>query len=392
MNNVAEIKNNCCGCHSCEQVCSVGAIRFQESAEGFFYPVVDEGKCISCGLCLKKCPANEPVYEGLSQKGYAAYFNNTDVLRKSSSGGMFSALATEVLENGGVVCGCAEEKPGQVFHKIINSIEDLKFLQGSKYVESDMSAVYSEVKENLKSGKVVLFSGTPCQVAGVKKFTGNPGNLITTDIICHGVPSRNLYNAYLDWFGKKNGGIVKEYSFRSKEKHDWSLTYRAVVEKGKKDKVYEAIGSLDPYYHHFLRGYNYRESCYVCKYACPERCGDITLGDFWGIENVAPDFYNCNGVSAVLLNSSKGEKLWEFLAGKVTTKQVDVSEIVKHNGQLNKPTQRPEVRDFIYKEFNENGVPFIAKKYKDKREFIFDSVRNLLPNRTRQKMKRILKG
>ena len=389
--NISEIKNNCCGCHSCEQVCPVNAITFEETEEGFFYPVVDNQKCVSCGLCLKKCAVNEPQYEKYSQKGYAAYFNNTELLRKSSSGGMFSALATEVLENGGCVCGCAEEIPGKVSHRIINTLEDLRLLQGSKYVESDMSGVYSAVNEQLKSGNTILFSGTPCQVAGVKKFTGNPENLITVDIICHGVPSRKLYNSYLGWFGENKGGKVKEYSFRSKEKHDWSLTYRAVVEKKNSEKVYEAIGSLDPYYHHFLRAYNYRESCYVCKYAKPERCGDITLGDFWGIENVAPDFYNSDGVSAVLVNSLKGEKLWDDSGDKIISKEVDVKDIVKHNGQLNNPSQRCSERDCIYEEFNEQGFSFIAKKYKDNRELLFDGIRNIFPNKTRQKIKNMLK-
>ena len=392
MNNISEIKNNCCGCCSCEQVCPINAITFEESKEGFFYPVVDNNKCVSCGLCLKKCAVNEPQYESYSQKGYAAYFNNTELLRKSSSGGAFSALATEVLEKDGSVCGCAEESPGKVAHRIISSREELSLLQGSKYVESDMSGVYSLVKEQLKSGKILLFSGTPCQVAGIKKFTGNPENLITIDIICHGVPSRKLYNSYLEWFGEVKGGKVKEYSFRSKDKHDWSLTFRAVVEKGSSKKVYEAIGSLDPYYHHFLRGYNYRESCYVCKYAKPERCGDITLGDFWGVENIAPDFYNSNGVSAVLVNSLKGEMLWNKTEKMITSKQVDVADIVKHNGQLNRPSQRNSIRDTIYEEFSKNGFDFIAKKYKDNRELVFDRLRNLIPNKTRQKIKNVLKG
>lgn len=391
MNNISFIDEKCCGCRSCEQCCPVNAIKFRENDEGFFYPQVDKEKCISCGLCIKKCPVAEPQMQEFTQKGYAAYLNNRAALRKSSSGGMFYAMAQHILENSGVVFGCAEATPGDVKHIMVDRVEDLKLLQGSKYVESDMQGVYSLVKEQLKNQKIVLFSGTPCQVAGVKKFIGNNDKLICVDIICHGVPSRKMYNSYLGWFENKNGGKVKEYYFRSKERNDWSLTYRAVVEKNNKQKVYEAIASLDPYYHHFLKGYAYRESCYQCEYAKPQRTSDITIGDFWGIERVAPEFMNMDGVSAVLVNSEVGEKFWEDISDKVISKSVDTELIIKNNGQLQKPSQRPDARKNIYDEFNSNGFGYIAEKYKDKKEMLIDSVRDMIPNKTRQKIKKTIK-
>ena len=391
MNNVSFIGIKCCGCRSCEQTCPVNAIAFEESEEGFFYPVINNEKCTSCGVCLKKCPVNEGIYENNDQKGYAAYSNDTKALRKSSSGGIFSVLATKVLEDGGVVFGCGEASPGKVSHIMIESIEELVLLQGSKYVESDMKGVYSLVKSQVKTGKKVLFSGTPCQVAGLRKFVGEADNLLAVDIICHGVPSRKMYNEYLKWFEHKNGGKIKEYHFRSKEKHDWSLTYRIVLDKKGKTKVYEAIGSLDPYYHHFLRGYTYRESCYRCTYACSQRCGDITIGDFWGIENVAANMYNENGVSAVLLNSEKGEKIWALIKDRVTSSEVSTEAIISNNGQLRHPTQRTAERDKIYIDLNEKGFQYIAENYKDKKEVLADGIRNLVPNKTRQKIKSMIK-
>lgn len=391
MNNISFIDKKCCGCRSCEQCCPVNAITFAENEEGFFYPQVDKEKCISCGLCVKKCPVAEPQKSEFAQRGYAAYLQNREVLRKSSSGGMFYAMAQHILENGGAVFGCAETTPGDVKHIMVDCIEDLKLLQGSKYVESDLQGVYSLVKEQLQTGRTVLFSGTPCQVAGARKFIGNNEKLICADIICHGVPSRKMYNSYLEWFEKKNGGKVKEYYFRSKEKNDWSLTYRAVVEKNDKQKAYEAIASIDPYYNHFLKGYAYRESCYQCAYAKPQRASDITIGDFWGIEQVAPDFVNIDGVSAVLVNSVAGEKLWAGISDKVVSMPVEAEQIIKNNGQLQKPTQRPDVRENIYKEFNSNGFDFIADKYKDKKEVLIDSVRDLIPNKTRQRIKKTIK-
>lgn len=391
MNNISFVNKKCCGCRSCEQCCPVNAITFYENDEGFFYPQVDAEKCISCGLCVKKCPVAEPKYQEFNQKGYAAYFQNREALRKSSSGGMFYAMAQYILENGGVVFGCAELAPGNVKHILVERVEDLRLLQGSKYVESDIQGVYSAVKEQLRKGRTVLFSGTPCQVAGAKKFIGINDRLICVDIICHGVPSRKMYNSYLEWFEKKNGGKVREYYFRSKEKNDWSLTYRAVVEKNNKQKVFEAIASLDPYYNHFLKGYAYRDSCYQCSYANPKRVSDITIGDFWGIEKVAPHFMNIDGVSAVLVNSVAGEKLWEDISDKVVVMSVEAEEIIKNNGQLQKPSQRPDVRESIYKEFSENGFGFIADKYKDKKEVFIDSIRDMIPNKIRQKIKKTIK-
>lgn len=391
MNNISFVGNKCCGCRSCEQSCPVSAITFHENDEGFLYPQIDFEKCVSCGLCIKKCPVAQPEYQDFVQKGYAAYLNNRDALRKSASGGMFFAIAQYVLENGGIVFGCAETVPGNVKHIMIDNVSDLPLLQGSKYVESNIQNAYSQVKEQLKNEKVVLFSGTPCQVAGLKKFVGNNDKLFCVDIICHGVPSRKMYNNYLEWFENKNSCKVKEYYFRSKEKNDWSLTYRAVVEKNNKEKVYEAIASIDPYYHHFLRGYTYRESCYQCEYAKPQRASDLTIGDFWGIEKVTPEFMNIDGVSAVLINSEVGEKLLNAVSDKIISKSVDIEQIITNNGQLQKPSQKPNMRDYIYEELNQNGFNFIANKYKEKKEVLIDSIRDMIPNKTRQQIKKTMK-
>ena len=224
--NVSVIGTKCTGCRACEQSCPRKAIFFEENAEGFSYPVVAENACINCGLCLQRCHINAEAGTLLPKLGFAAYAKDMEILRHSSSGGIFALLASVVLQNGGMVFGCAEIKPGMVRHCSIKDIQDIISLQGSKYVESDMTGVYSEVREVLESGSQVLFSGTPCQIAGLRSFLHKEfDSLFTVDIVCHGVPSRKLYQAYLKWEAQRNNGNIVKYEFRSKTKHGWSLTY-----------------------------------------------------------------------------------------------------------------------------------------------------------------------
>ncbi len=387
---IESVGANCCGCRSCELVCPANAIQFCEDQEGFYYPKITDA-CISCGKCLKACPIANPPKTAFAPHGYAAYFAKRDQLRKSSSGGIFAALAEHILNQNGVVFGCAEETPGEPRHIWIAQKEQLPMLQGSKYVQSNMDGVYGAVKEKLDTGVPVLFSGTPCQVAGLLKCVGPKENLYTADIICHGVPSRKLYQAYLSWLEKKTGAKVQEFLFRSKDKHDWSLTYRVLLEKDGKVKKQERMATFSPYYRHFLKGMNYRHSCYVCPFAQKERVSDLTLGDFWGIEGVAPEFENPDGVSAVLVNTEKGQLLWAQLQKCVVAKEVPVAQIVANNGQLKAPTKRSPYRDSIYKILNEQGYDAVAATCRSRKEELIDGVKDMIPNRTRQKVKKLLK-
>ncbi len=380
----------CCGCRGCEIACPVNAITFQEDAEGFYYPQIQDA-CISCGKCLKVCPIANPPATAFAQHGYAAYFAKREQLRQSSSGGIFAALAEEILHRNGVVFGCAEETPGHPRHIWVAQMDRLPLLQGSKYVQSDMSGVYAAVKEKLESGAPVLFSGTPCQVAGLLNCVGPTENLFTADIICHGVPSRKMYQAYLTWLEEKTGAQVQEFSFRSKDKHDWSLTYRVLLKKNEKVKKQERMATFSPYYRHFLKGMNYRHSCYACPFAQKERVSDLTLGDFWGIERVLPEFENPDGVSAVLVNTEKGQLLWEKLQETVVSKEVPVEQIVANNGQLKAPTKRSPYRDSIYQILNRQGYDAVAATCRSRKEELIDGIKDLVPNRTRQKIKKIIK-
>lgn len=391
MNHIGLVEKRCCGCRACEQRCPVGAIEMKENAEGFYYPRVIEEKCISCGACQRVCPILKQNRKKNLQNGYAVTIKDFDLLQKSSSGGVFAVLAQEVLQNGGIVFGCAEEVVGHPMHIKVEDVEKLFLLQGSKYVESEMQCTYLEVERELDNRKTVLFAGTPCQVAGLKNFVGERDNLVCVDIICHGVPSRKLYNEHLKWLGNKKRGDVTAYRFRSKQKHNWSLTYCAEVQGKRRKRKYEAMASLDSYYSCFLKGFTYRESCYCCPYACQNRPGDITLGDFWGVEKINERLYNPNGVSAVLINSMKGERIWDSIQEKTIANKVDVTLICKYNGQLNHPCVRPKERSEIYNELNKYGYIHIEKKYRNRKEQVVDYIKDKVPNKIRQKIKGIIR-
>ena len=387
MSNVSTIKDNCCGCQACEQICPVSAIKFECNNEGFLYPQIGE-KCIECGLCITKCPVISPPKYNTPRVGYAAYIKDSKSIQKSASGGIFYALAQHIISKGGIVYGCAELEVGFPKHIGVKSIEELSYLQGSKYAESNITDVLPEIVINSNSGKIILFTGTPCQNAALRNIIGDQDNIYYVDVICHGVPSQKMYRAYLKWEEERTRKKISKFVFRSKKQHGWSLTYRMELQKGKRKYTIEKIASLSPYYHHFLCGLNYRESCYRCKFARGERVTDITLGDFWGINNINWKLYNYDGVSTVLVNTERGERLWKQISAEVNSNPIEIDLIRQYNGQLRMPSNRPQGRDTIYKELTLRGFDSIAKKYRNKKEICIDTIRNIIPNRYRQVLKR----
>lgn len=390
MGNISKIGTNCCGCRACGQICPVTAIAFQSDTEGFIQPHIDSTICINCGKCLKICPIENPnVFDQAQQIGYAAKITAKNHLAHSSSGGIFYALAKTTIDNGGFVCGCGTDHDFMPVHRMISDLKEIRNLQGSKYVQSDMNTIFTQTRERLEEGSSVLFSGTPCQIAGLRNFLGKDyPQLYCIDLICHGVPSRKLYAAYLEWLGKNRGGKVIRHEFRNKQRHKWSLTMRADIEMhGGKVKKLIRMASLDPYYHNFLQGTTYRESCYKCPYAQPKRTGDLTIGDFWGVEKTHPHLYDINGVSCVLINTNKGKLLWSKATPLISSEQVTIEAIIKFNGNLQYPTKRPALRDQIYKRLNRGGG-FDAVPYDiSTSDYAIDTIKNFIPNILRQKIK-----
>lgn len=390
MNNITSIGDNCCGCSLCSEICPTNAISMKKDRYGFLIPIVNNSICINCKKCINNCIIHKPIYSSSKPfNTYAAYIKNKKALINSSSGGMFFEIASSIIKKEGIVVGCSWD--GRIAkHKCISTIKEIVHLQGSKYVQSEINGLFKELNNYVESGKQILFSGTPCQVAAFKSRFGERDNLYYVDIVCHGVPSPKLYSDYIDWFEKRHHGKISSYSFRSKKKNNWSLTIGADIKKKGKLNHIEIIGSIDPYYNAFLEGKTYRESCYCCPYARRERPGDITLADFWGINDVLPDMANINGVSAVLINNEKGKEIFELIKKHIEYKEVDYESIVRRNGNLSYPTKRPTIRSTIYEDEYKYGFDYAAKKYMKNKHYYVECVRNLFSNRTRQKFKKLI--
>ncbi|ODA40296.1 Coenzyme F420 hydrogenase/dehydrogenase, beta subunit C-terminal domain [Desulfosporosinus sp. BG] len=350
----------CTGCRACEQKCPKHCIEMKDNQEGFLYPHVDIKQCNNCGFCVKTC---HQLAENLAKEVgevYAARAKDDEILLKSSSGGMFTILAQYALRNEGIVYGCAFDKNMVARHVMVDSLKGLDRLRGSKYVQSDTADTFGQAKQFLNKGMMVLYSGTPCQIAGLKSYLGREyENLLTADLICHGVPSQKLFNKYITWFEKKTGQRIIKFDFRSKDKNKWGLMYKVQLSNSEKYKM----GFLDPYYKSFLEGKTYRECCYHCKYATAVRIGDITIADYWGIEKQHPEFYTDKGVSLILINTQKGRQVFDKIKADILYLKSTVEQAVLQNENLRKPVRRPVVRDSIYNEIDNLEFSSYINKY-----------------------------
>lgn len=346
--------NKCCGCGACMNVCPKQAIYMQSNQEGFIYPVIDETKCIGCLKCKKVCAFQKGIYTESLKETYVAVAKNADVL-ESASGGLFASFAKSILDVGGLVYGCAMlYKEGKLYpkHICVSRAEDLILLKGSKYVQSDLGYIYQDVQDKLKKGNTVLFSGTPCQIAGLHGFLQkNYANLYTVDIICHGVPSVQLFQDYLTYTEQKLRKKIVEFRFRDKSK-GWKLFGQMNCENmdGSLEQYYFEPEESS-YYQMFLNSYTYRENCYSCPYACDNRQGDITIGDYWCIELVHPELVIENdglldsekGVSCLIINNSQGREMFERFGSGILYFDSTYEKAAKYNAQLNRPSElKPE--------------------------------------------------
>lgn len=354
MDNIMKIGKACVGCRSCEQSCPRTCIRLQPDQEGFLYPSVDETLCIECRVCLKKCPAFDFKPQGRRPIRVLG-LKNKDKRRmlQSASGGASDLFARSVIGDGGSVYGCAYTGHLEVKHIKVDKLEELYRLQSSKYVQSDVNNSYETAKSELDKGKSVLFTGTPCQVAGLYQYLGSKfyDNLFTLDLICHGVPSPEFLRKYFMYKEKKLGEKLEYFNFRSKEKRGWGTQYLLKT----KTKTETNLLSLDQYGKHFINGDCYRECCYECSYANTDRVGDITVGDFWGVEKSDPGFASAAGVSAVLINSLQGNKLFERVKGQASVIETGLEAILPKQGNLQHPTGRPPGRDGFYERIQDEN-------------------------------------
>lgn len=361
--NIDQYSFDCVGCRTCEQVCPRKAIHFAPDAEGFLIPQIDERVCIDCGICIKVCPQLHEEVLRNPLKVLAAYETDEHDLLRSTSGGAFYAIAKSVINRGGCVFGCIFNERLRAIHVKAQTVEEINAMRGSKYIQSDTQTTYTETAILLKEGKEVLYTGTPCQIAGLLSFLKlkriNTERLCTVDLVCHGVPSPGLFQKYIEWYERINHCIIKSFEFRCKEKVGWDNGY--FVNIGKNSDSFDFHHShKDLFEYAFLRGKTYRESCYKCKYSTIKRVSDITIADYWGIEKEHPKFFNEKGVSLILVNTAKGYSIIDGTHG-LRTLESDAEKVRKYNKNLNHPMTRPQERDTIYKGLYEEDVEVYFK-------------------------------
>lgn len=362
MPSLAELKD-CTGCGACANVCAHNAIKLTEGKESFLFPVIDVGKCVDCKLCEKSCPAlmQMATSNRIEPKAFAVW-SEID-RRKSSSGGAFSSFARNTISKGGVVFGAAFDDRLVCHHIHVDAIEGLDALRGSKYVQSNIGLAYKEAKQFLKSGREVLFSGTPCQIAGLYAFLKRDyPNLLTLDLACHGVPSNAIFQSYISKISTRFAGYSKIDGFEFRRRDGWGKS-PSVSLGGKLRPIYD-VDSL--YMNAFDACAIFRESCYHCKYAQTQRVGDCSLADFWGIGRYGTPFkYDVlKGVSLVLVNNQKGEEALNGLQDTMIEERT-LKEALIENHNLRQSSIMPKGRTDIIKAFLDPNMSLdqIDKKF-----------------------------
>ena len=371
------VAKKCSGCMACYNICPKNVISMIEDKNGYKYPDVDCTKCVKCNACVKVCNYNKnsQMYDPLEI--YAAVAEDTQLMKQSASGGVFSALAKSVVQQGGIVYGCAYDASGEgltVKHIRVDNIAELGKLAGSKYVQSYIGNCYNKARNDLEAGKKVLFSGTPCQIDGLRGYLKREyDNLVCIDIICHGVPNQKIFDGYIKYLEKKVGNKIVDFKFRDKAK-GWGLqgsyTY---IDDRQEEKTVLLDSSESSYYQFFLGGDIYRENCYECKYAKSQRCGDITIGDFWGIEDAHPEIMQANGgrfdvkrgISCILLNTEKAVSMMRELDSDVLNLYESSLEKVREtNQQLKNPSKKGKHRTIVLFLFQHFGYGKVEEYWK----------------------------
>lgn len=355
-------KDKCTGCMACACICPRNAISIIEDEGKFLYPKINYDYCNNCNLCERVCPViskcNENNYIG---KALACINKDEKIRMQSSSGGIFSLIAEHIIKNNGIVFGVSLNDELEVVHTYAENVEDLKKFRGSKYVQSNIDKTYSIVKKFLDEGRKVLFTGTPCQVEGLYSFLRKEYlNLYTQDIICHGVPAPQLLEKYIQYKEKDNQGKINKVSFRDKENLGWS-NFQLKIDYETKNECMSH--DEDPFMQLFLRDIALRKTCYDCNFKRENRISDITLADFWGINNVLPEMNDEKGISAVMINSEKGMELFENIKEKIIYKETTKKEIQKYNPNFVKSAKKFDRREEFFKDLENKDFEYLIEKY-----------------------------
>lgn len=352
-------KADCCGCTACASVCAHDAITMEPDVMGFLYPVVNQSKCVECGLCEKVCAFNEhyDTSRNLPKPDvYAARHKDMKEVETSRSGAAFIAISDYVLRNGGVVYGAGYTDHFRVVHKRATTKEERDEFKGSKYVQSDLRGVFRHVKNDLKSGQTVLFSGTPCQTAGLNAYIGRNlrEHLMLVDIVCHGVPGPNLWRDYLAYLEKKHGDSICGVNFRDKQEYGWAAhreTFRFTNGRGK-------ISFRYLFYQHIM----FRPSCGQCHFTNTKRPSDITIADYWGWEKTDPNINKDDkGISLILVNTEKGREIFDSIKDDMIVIPAKLEDCLQpnlqHSSVLHKKWRKFE------SDYEREGFEYVVRKY-----------------------------
>lgn len=359
-------KKDCTSCGACYNICPVNAIQMIEDSEGFKYPKVNKEKCINCGLCEKNCAVKNKIVKEKNTKEptvIAAWSKDSEIRLDSTSGGIFSELANNIYQEGGYVCGAVYNKNWLVEHFISNNQEDLEKLRSSKYLQSDTKNIFKEIKELLEQGKKVLICSSPCQIAGLYAFLQQKEyeNLYTCDFICRGMNSPKIFKKYIEELETRYASKVKKIKFKNKT-HGWhNFSTKIDFENG---KSYLGGRYVDSYMVGYLR-YNafMRPSCYDCKFKGLPRVADITLADFWGIENINPKLDNDCGTSMILLNSQKGIELFNKIKQEIQYEEITSEEVFTGNICATKSVEMTEARKNVFENIDSMSYTKLSKNF-----------------------------
>lgn len=338
-------KQDCCGCTACASICPKGCIAMTPDDEGFYYPQVDASSCIDCKLCERVCPLLHKPAQHDVLNVYGAKNPDDAVRFTSSSGGMFTLFAMQVLNSGGTVFGAELDENLQVCHVGISDKNDLSKLRGSKYVQSKMDGIFKQVRTLLSAGQKVLFSGTPCQIAGLKGFLMKDyDNLLTVDVVCHGVPSAKVYNKHLQEIAAAANEEVQQVKFRDKGngwKHGKTLFLTAHQRFG-------ASKRKETYMRLFLNNVSIRPSCADCAFNNKRSLADITIADYWGVNKQFPEFDDDKGVTLVLINTAKGQQLFDDVKADTTFISTDFAKGAQYNLAVSKSLGLHPKRQYFF--------------------------------------------
>lgn len=363
MNNIGNIlAKDCCGCEACSNGCPRKCITLRPDDRGFLHPIVENELCTQCGLCLRICPVNGTTPSAKNPRIIAAKNKKRKIRNISSSGGVFHILASDTLNSGGIAYGAAFDHELNVNHIRIDSTERLPEIIGSKYVQSHIRQTMSAAKRDLDSGKNVLFSGTPCQIAGLKKFLGKHyDNLLCIGIVCHGVPSPLVYRQYISYLQCKNGATIQSINFRDKRFgwNKYSLSFKLSTGKELISQAFE-----NSYMRGFVKDLYIRRACTSCRYKIHSTLADITLGDFWGSNIVLGDKYDDNrGISIVAISSSKGEEAIHRISSMLKDViDVKLEDVIRYNPAIANSSTLNSKSEYFFRNINAKPFPDLIRE------------------------------